>query len=217
MVWSAIKSRRKEQSRLTVISILSVAVVGEKQVVASRNGVEPVVMMEVRTKSALHCGSTAGDGDTESDRDVIDELFEVVASLEGTVEGLADQELGNELAEGYVDPRGRDPVEEEADPCGQVEGTGTGERIWQDADPDSGVGVDPLAVFNLLDGCDRAIRSINIFVVVVLFLNPRPLLFIRAKLAVFDLKEHAEKDEVDRGDTDALFDEVNGNLGTERA
>ena len=205
-----------------MISILGVAAVGEKQVVASRNGVEPVVMLEVRSKSALHWGATAGDGDTESDGDVIDELFEVVASLEGTVEGLAAQGLGNGLAEGYVDPRGRDPVEELADPCGQFEGTGTGKRIWQDGDPDSGVGVDPLAVFDLLDGWDRGVRNIDIFIAVsvallVLFLIPRRLLFIRVELAVFDFKEHAETDEVYRGDPDALFDEVSGNLGTERA
>ena len=178
--------------------------------------------MEVRTKSALNCGSTAGDGDTESDRNVIDELFEVVVSLEGAVEGMACQGPGNGLAEGYVDPRGRDPVEELTDPCGQLEGTGTGERIWQDSDPDSGVGVDPLAVFDLLDGWDRGVRSIDVFIAVavallILFLIPRRLLFIRVDLAVFDFKEHAETDEVYRGDTDALFDEVSGNLGTERA
>ena len=96
-----------ERSERTIVSVDLVPIVREEQVVTSGDTVESASVMEERTHGPLHRRLATGNGQAESDRDIVDELLEGIASLDGSVEfwSVSGQGSSNGFAESNIDPR----------------------------------------------------------------------------------------------------------------
>lgn len=180
------------------------------------DSVKLVAMLEVRSKSPLHCRLAATDGETKSSGDVVDELLEVITSLGGSVEcwSIADHGQGDGLAEGNVDVGDVESVEEGTDLLVELEGASAIQSVRQDADPDGGISVVPLTVLNGLMEAYAASISPSSTSLSSSFSSATISSFVRLDLPVFELVKPGKADKVDGRDADALFDEELGDLGT---
>lgn len=184
------------------------------------DSVKLVAVLEVRSERPLHCRLAATDGETKSGGHVVDELLEVIAGLCGSVEcwSVADHGLCDRLAEGNVDLRDAELVEEGTDLLVELVGASAVQSVGQYADPDGGISVVPVTVLDGLDGWDGGVRSVNISVIdialLVLLVGHGLLFLVRLDLPVFELVKPGKADEVDGRDADALFDKELGDLGT---
>lgn len=162
------------------------------------DGIERVVNMEEWSHSALHCRLETGDGETESNRDGVDEIFAMIDDTNWSEEGWANRGLGDCLAVRDIYISDIEPVEEGTDAFGGVECSVSGESVGCYTNPDGRVTVVTVTVLDRLDRWDRVVVEV-FFITVVL-----ALVLVYLDLPVLLLFEPGESNKVDTGDLDLL-------------
>lgn len=161
------------------------------------DGIERVANVEVWTHGALHCRLETGDGETESNRDGVDEIFAIIDDTNWSEEGWASRGLGDCLAVRDIYISGIELVEEGTDVFGRFECSGSGESVGCYAYPDGWVAVATVTVLDRLDRCDRVV--VEVFITVVL-----SLVLAYLYLPVFLLFEPGESNKINTGGLDLL-------------
>jgi len=162
------------------------------------DGIERVANVEVGTHSALHRRLETGDGETESNRDGVDEIFAMVDDTNWSEEGWANRGLGDCLAVRDIYISDIEPVEEGTDAFGRFECSGSGESVGCYAYPDGRVAVVTVTVLDRLDRWDRVVAEL-LFITVVL-----SLVLVYLDLPILLLVEPGESNKVDTGGLDLL-------------
>lgn len=129
---------------------------------------------EVGTKSTLHISLTASNGKTEGNRDVVDDVLERIAVVNGAEKGWAmtAQGLVGRLTIGEVNvltwSESRKALMSLDDSCAVAPLS-----LRQDANPDGRVGVVTFSLLDGLDGWNIIVRNVFLFlgIVVVLLLD----------------------------------------------
>ena len=167
------------------------------------DGVQFLVNAEVGSKRPLDGRLETLDGQTESNGDVVDHRLQGVTFLDGTVKGWPGQELELLLAERDVDVLDLEPVEVVTDSFGYIVRTGSSERIWQHADPDSGVADETIAVLDRRDGCDFVVFA-NVEYLILRIVALLLLLLVVVDHLAWPLVEPRESNKVNGGGFDVL-------------
>lgn len=165
------------------------------------DGIERVANVEVWSHCALHCRLETGDGEAESDRDGVDEIFAMVNETNWSEEGWANRGLRDCLAVRDIYISDIEPVEEGTDALGGIECSVSGESVGCYAYPDGRVAVVTVAVLDRLDRWDRVVVEV-FFTTVVLSLV---LVHLNLNLPVLLLFEPGESNKVDACGLDLLL------------
>lgn len=154
----------------------------------------------------MHCGLSARNREAVGNGDVVDKGLERIVGLGRGEESwsVAKAGAGDRLAERDINSLDEmETVKMGTNLSGQLESTSTVERLGQDPNPDSGVGVDPLSILGWgLGGFANGESSKDGVDILLSLIRPRVLLPILSfvlgvELAIRQLLEPREPDEVD--------------------
>ena len=120
-----------------MIIVYVVVPTGQEDVVTGSDGIKLVADTEVGTKNTLHSSLTTGNGKTEGNRDVVDDIPKRVIVFNGAEKGgtMTTQGLVDRLTIGDVDILHLEGVEQGTDILGGLMCNGSSARhrpIWWD-------------------------------------------------------------------------------------